>query len=68
MLKDLNVDQARFIALLAKTARTRRDAVLGHVAEEDLDGLPPGRGEHNPTVELGLRSASCGSVADNGSA
>ena len=54
MLKDLNVDQARFIALLAKTARTRRDAVLGHVAEEDLDGLLPGRGEHNPTVELGL--------------
>ena len=39
MLKDLKVDQARFIALLAKTARTQRDAVLGHVAEEDLDGL-----------------------------
>ena len=54
MLKDLNVDQARFIALLAKTARTQRDAVLGHVAEEHLDGLLPGRGEHNPTVELGL--------------
>jgi hypothetical protein len=54
MLKDLTVDQARFIALLAKTARTQRDAVLGHVAEEDLDGLLPGRGEHNPTVELGF--------------
>ena len=54
MLKDLNVEQARFIALLAKTARTQRDAVLGNVAEEDLDGLLPGRGEHNPAAELGF--------------
>jgi Protein of unknown function (DUF3775) len=54
MLKDLNVDQARFIALLASTARTQRDLLLGHVAEDDLDGLKPGRGEHNPTAELGL--------------
>ncbi len=54
MLKDLNVDQARFIALLARTARTQRDELLGNVAEEDLDGLTPGRGEHNPTAELGL--------------
>lgn len=54
MLKELNVDQARFIALLAKTARTQRDAVLGNVAEADLDGVMPGRGEHNPTAELGL--------------
>jgi hypothetical protein len=54
MLTDLRVDQARFIALLAKTARMQRDTLLGHVAEDDLDGLTPGRGEHNPTVELGV--------------
>jgi hypothetical protein len=54
MLKELNVHQARFIALLARAARTQRDAVLGHVAEVDLDGVTPGRGEHNPTAELGL--------------
>jgi hypothetical protein len=54
MLKDLNVDQARFVALLAKTARTQRDGLLGNVAEEDLGGVTPGRGEHNPTAELGF--------------
>ena len=56
MLKDLNVDQARFIALLAKTARMQRDAILGNVAEVDLDGVTPGRGEHNQTAELGLET------------
>jgi hypothetical protein len=56
MLRDLNVDQARFIALLAKTARTQRDALLGNVAEDDLGGMTPGRGEHNPVAELGLES------------
>ena len=54
MLKDLNIDQARFIALLARTARTQRDALLGHVAERTLGGTIPGRGEHNPTAELGF--------------
>jgi hypothetical protein len=54
MLKDLHVDQARFIALLANTARAQRDALLGNVAENDLDGVTPGRGERNPTVELGV--------------
>jgi hypothetical protein len=54
MLKDLNVRQARFIALLARTARMQRDSLLGHVAEDDLDGGMPGRGEHNPTAELGF--------------
>lgn len=54
MPQDLNVDQARFIALLAKTARMQRDALLGNVAEDDLDGLIPGRGEHNPTAQLGF--------------
>ena len=54
MLKDLNADQARFIALLAKTARLQRDASLGHVPEGDLGGVNPGRGVHNPTAEIGL--------------
>lgn len=54
MLKALNVDQAHFIALLARTARTQRDAVLGNVAETDLGGVVPGRGGHNPAAELGL--------------
>jgi hypothetical protein len=54
MLKDLKVDQARFVAVLARTARTQRDALLGNVAEDDLDGLKPSRGEHNPTAELGF--------------
>jgi len=54
MLKDLNIDQARFIALLARTARLQRDSLLGHVAERNLGGTPPGRGEHNPTAELGF--------------
>jgi hypothetical protein len=54
MLKELRVDQARFIALLGRTARTQRDALLGNVAEDDLGGMTPGRGEHNPTAELGL--------------
>ncbi len=54
MLKHLNVDQARFVALLAKTARMQRDQFLGNVAEDDLGGIKPGRGEHNPTGALGL--------------
>jgi len=60
MLKDLNGDQARFIALLAKTARAERDAMLGHVREGDLDGVTPERGEHNPTAELGFDPLSAG--------
>ena len=54
MLNDLHVDQAHFIALLAKTARAQRDSLLGNVAEDDLDGPTAARGEHNPTVELGV--------------
>ena len=59
MLKELNVDQARFIALLANTAREQRDALLGNVAEDDLGGVTPARGQHNPTAELGVRTTSC---------
>ncbi len=54
MLRDLNADQASFIALLAKNARMQRDTLLGNVAENDLGGPAPGRGEHNPTAELGF--------------
>jgi hypothetical protein len=54
LLKNLNVDQARFVAILAKAARTQRDALLGNVAEEDLGGTKPARGEHNQTAELGF--------------
>jgi len=58
LLKNLNVDQARFIALLARFARMGRDARLGHLPEEDLDGLKAARGEHNPTAELGFLPVS----------
>jgi Protein of unknown function (DUF3775) len=54
MLKVLSIDQARFIALLARNARTQRDAVLGHVAERNLGGEEAARGEHNRTAALGL--------------
>jgi hypothetical protein len=54
MLKDLNVDQARFIAILAGAARAQRDALLGKVGEEALAQLKPARGEHNPTATLGF--------------
>ena len=56
MLNDLHVDQARFIALLANNARAQRDALLGNVAEDDLDGPTSARGEHNPTTELGVEA------------
>ena len=54
MLKELNVDQARFVALLAKAARTQRDELLGKVAEKELVDVTPARGEHNPTAMLGF--------------
>ena len=54
MLGTLDLEQARFVALLANTARKQRDVLLGNVAEEDLDGPTPGRGEHNPTAALGV--------------
>jgi hypothetical protein len=54
MLKEMNADQARFVAVLAKAARVQRDALLAHVAEDDLDGPSPERGAHNPIAELGF--------------
>ena len=58
MLKDLNMDQARFIAILARTARAQRDATLGNVAERNLAELEPARGEHNPIAALGFEPLS----------
>ena len=56
MLKALNTDQVRFIALLAKAARVARDELLGNVDEDQLElaELKPARGEHNPTAALGF--------------
>jgi hypothetical protein len=54
MLKDLNVDQARFVAILAKAAHAERDAMLGHGPGKDLDGTTATRGERNPTATLGF--------------
>jgi len=68
MLKALNPDQAHFVALLAKTARTQRDLFLGNIREGDLAESKAARGEHNPTAELGFRACSCRGVADHGSA
>ncbi|MFZ3179236.1 MAG: DUF3775 domain-containing protein [Methylocystis silviterrae] len=60
MLKELTVDQARFIASLAKAARVQRDELLGNVAEKDLDAVQPGRGEHNPTAAFGFEPVPAG--------
>jgi hypothetical protein len=54
MLKDLKPKQVQFVALLAKVARMQRDALLGHVPEDDLVELKAARGEHNPTAALGF--------------
>jgi hypothetical protein len=54
MLKELSVDQAKFVAILAKAARAERDAFLGKVAEKDIDGIQAARGEHNPIAQLGF--------------
>jgi len=54
MLKELDIQQARFVALLAKAARAQRDELLGNVAENDLADTKAARGEHNPTAALGF--------------
>ena len=61
MLRALNKDQAHFVALLARTARTERDNLIRRVAEKDLDGINPVRGEHNPTASLGFEPLSANS-------
>lgn len=57
-LEQLDIRQAQFIAILAKAARQQRDDLLGNVAEADLGGVQPGRGEHNPTAALGFEPLS----------
>jgi hypothetical protein len=56
MLKELNVDQARFVAILAKASRVQRDEVLREVGENELVDVKPARGEHNPAATVGLES------------
>jgi uncharacterized membrane protein YqiK len=54
MLKELNRDQAQFVALLAAAARAQRDAFIARVREDDLTETKAARGEHNPTAALGF--------------
>jgi hypothetical protein len=54
MLRELNADQARWIAILAKAARMARDQLLGNVSEQDLARTTPTRGERNPLSAIGL--------------
>lgn len=56
MLKDLNMTQVRFVAILARAARTQRDEFLGNVPEADLGEVSPERGEHNPTAALSFET------------
>jgi Protein of unknown function (DUF3775) len=54
MLKELNRDQAQFVATLARAARAQRDSSIAGVPEADLTETKPARGEHNPTADLGF--------------
>lgn len=54
MLKELNRDQAQFVAVLARAARAQRDSSIAGVPEADLSETKPARGEHNPTADLGF--------------
>ena len=54
MLRELSVDQAKFVAILAKAARTERDEFLAKVAEKDIDGVQSAKGEQNPIAHLGF--------------
>jgi hypothetical protein len=54
MLKDLNRDQAEFVAVLARAVRAQRDSSITEVREADLAEPKPVRGEHNPMGRLGF--------------
>jgi Protein of unknown function (DUF3775) len=54
MLKELNRDQAEFVAVLAKATRMQRDSAIAEVREADLAEPKRARGEHNPTADLGF--------------
>ncbi len=62
MLKELSVEQARFIAILANAARTQRDELLREVAEKELTDVAAARGEHNPTAMLGFEPLRSGAA------
>lgn len=64
MLKDLNVDLARFVALLAKAARAERDAMLGHGPDKDLNGTTATRGERDPTDPLPAQDSQLKALRD----
>jgi uncharacterized protein DUF3775 len=53
-LKELNRDQAQFVAVLAKAARIQRDSLISGVPEADLTETKPARGAHNPIADLGF--------------
>jgi Protein of unknown function (DUF3775) len=54
MLKELNRDQAEFVAVLAKAVRMQRDSSIAEVRDADLAEPKPARGQHNPTAALGF--------------
>jgi hypothetical protein len=54
MLRELSVERVKFVALLAKAARSERDGFLAKVAEKDIGSVQPAKGEHNPGADLGL--------------
>ena len=63
MLRELNKDQAHFIALLARGARLQRDKLLGNVAEKDLGEQEPV--EANTTQRLCSPSNLCRGTPSN---
>ena len=66
MIMELNADQAHFVAILAKAARSQRDEALRKARDENLVDVKAARGEHNPTAMLGfapLRSDSAQTAA-----
>ncbi len=54
MLEQVAAETVRDIAELARMARAARDAMLDKIRDEDFQTAPPARGEHNPTMALGL--------------
>ena len=54
MLQRVSIEDVKRISEFAKAARDVRDAILSEVRDQDLGQPKPARGEHNPTVALGL--------------
>ena len=67
MLREMNKDQAYFIALLAQVARIQRDKLLGNVAENDLGETKSSRGEQ-PNGAARFRTPASGRRATDRSA